>query len=249
MIASLAKGNFSVILRRELSSYFATPVAYVFIVIFLIMANAFTFYLGGFYEREVADLQPFFQFHPWLYLFLVPAIGMRLWAEERKSGTIELLLTLPVTPRAAVLAKFLAAWLFVGIALILTFPLWITVNLLGDPDNGTILAGYLGSWLMSGGFLAISACLSATTRNQVIAFILSVVVCFLFLLSGLPLVLDVFRGWLPQVAVDAIANLSFLSHFNSISRGVLDIRDLLYFVLVIGFWLVANRIVLEMKKA
>ncbi|MEM7054447.1 MAG: ABC-2 transporter permease, partial [Pseudomonadota bacterium] len=151
-------GNFDVVLRRELSSYFATPVAYVFIVIFLLMANAFTFYLGGFFEREVADLQPFFQFHPWLYLFLVPAIGMRLWAEERKSGTIELLLTLPVTTRAAVLAKFLAAWLFIGIALVLTFPLWITVNLLGDPDNGTILAGYLGSWLMAGGFLAISAC-------------------------------------------------------------------------------------------
>ena len=249
MIADLLKGNFMVVLKRELASYFATPVAYVFIVIFLLMANAFTFYLGGFFEREIADLQPFFQFHPWRYLFLVPAIGMRLWAEERKSGTIELLLTLPVTTRAAVLAKFLAAWLFIGIALVLTFPLWITVNLLGDPDNGTILAGYLGSWLMAGGFLAISACLSAATRNQVVAFILSVVVCFGFLLSGLPLVLDVFRGWLPQAVVDAVANLSFLSHFNSISRGVVDVRDLLYFVLVIGFWLVANRIVLEIKKA
>ena len=238
-----------VLLKRELASYFATPVAYVFIVIFLLMAGAFTFYLGGFYEREIADLQPFFTFYPWLYLFLVPAIGMRLWAEERKSGTIELLLTLPVTAGEAVTAKFLAAWLFIGLALALTFPIWITVNVLGDPDNGVILAGYLGSWLMAGGFLAISACLSAVTRNQVVAFILSVVVCFGFLLSGLPLVLDLFRGWLPQVAVDAIANLSFLGHFDSISRGVVELRDLVYFALVIGFWLVANRIVIELKKA
>jgi len=238
-----------VILRRELTSYFATPVAYVFIVIFLVMAGAFTFYLGNFFEREIADLQPFFQFHPWLYLFLVPAIGMRLWAEERKSGTIELLLSLPVRASEAVVAKFLAAWLFVGLALALTFPIWITVNVLGDPDNGVIVAGYLGSWLMAGGMLAISACISALTRNQVVAFIISVVVCFGFLLSGLPMVLDIFRGWLPQTAVDAVANLSFLSHFNSISRGVVDLRDLVYFALVIGFWLTANRILVEIKKA
>jgi ABC-2 type transport system permease protein len=218
-------------------------------VIYLVMSAAFTFYLGGFFEREIADLEPFFTFHPWLYLFLVPAIGMRLWAEERKSGTVELLLTLPITPTEAVLGKFLAAWLFIGLALFLTFPIWITVNILGDPDNGVILAAYLGSWLMAGGFLAISACLSALTRNQVVAFIISVVVCFLFLLSGLPMVLDVFRGWLPQALVDAIANLSFLVHFSSISRGVIDLRDLIYFVLVIGFWLIANRIILEIKKA
>ncbi len=242
-------GNIPVVVRRELASYFATPVAFVFIVIFLIMAGAFTFYLGGFYEREIADLQPFFQFHPWLYLFLVPAVGMRLWAEERKSGTVELLLTLPMTAGEAVFGKFLAAWLFVGLALALTFPIWITVNVLGDPDNGVIVAGYLGSWLMAGGFLAISACLSALTRNQVVAFILSVVVCFGFLLSGLPMVLDAFRTWLPQSLIDAIANLSFLSHFNSISRGVVDVRDLIYFALVIGFWLTANRILVEIKKA
>ena len=241
--------NLSVVLKRELASYFATPVAYVFVVIFLIMSAVFTFYLGAFFEREIADLEPFFRFHPWLYLFLVPAIGMRLWAEERKSGTVELLLTLPITATEAVLGKFLAAWLFIGLALLLTFPIWITVNMLGDPDNGVIVAAYLGSWLMAGGFLAISACLSAATRNQVIAFILSVVVCFLFLLSGLPMVLDVFRGWLPQAVIDGIANLSFLVHFTSISRGVLDLRDLLYFALVIGFWLAANRIVLELKKA
>lgn len=241
--------NLGVIVRRELASYFATPVAYVFIVIYLIMSATFTFYLGGFYEREIADLEPFFRFHPWLYLFLVPAIGMRLWAEERKSGTVELLLTLPITPSEAVLGKFLAAWLFVGLSLLLTFPIWITVNMLGQPDNGVILAAYLGSWLMAGGFLAISACLSASTSNQVVAFILSVVVCFLFLLSGLPMVLDLFRGWLPQAMVDAIANLSFLVHYSSLSRGVIDLRDLLYFLLVIAFWLMANRIVLEMKKA
>ena len=241
--------NLNVVLKRELASYFATPVAYVFIVIYLIMSAVFTFYLGAFFEREIADLEPFFRFHPWLYLFLVPAIGMRLWAEERKSGTVELLLTLPITATEAVLGKFFAAWLFIGLALVLTFPIWITVNVLGNPDNGVIVAAYLGSWLMAGGFLAISACLSAATRNQVVAFILSVVVCFLFLLSGLPMVLDLFRGWLPQPLIDGIANLSFLVHFTSISRGVLDLRDLLYFALVIGFWLAANRIVLELKKA
>ncbi len=241
--------NIMVVMRRELASYFATPVAYVFIVIFLILSAAFTFYLGNFYEREIADLQPFFGFHPWLYLFLVPAVGMRLWAEERKHGTIELLLTLPITATEAVIGKFVAAWLFVGLALALTFPLWITVNVLGEPDNGVIVAGYIGSWLMAGGFLAISACLSATTRNQVIAFILAVVVCFGFMLSGLPMVLDLFRGWLPQALVDGIANLSFLMHFESISRGVIDLRNVIYFALVIGFWLLANRIVLEIRKA
>ncbi len=242
-------GNLGVIMKRELASYFATPVAYVFIVIYLVMSAAFTFYLGSFFEREIADLEPFFRFHPWLYLFLVPAIGMRLWAEERRYGTVELLLTLPITATEAVLGKFLAAWLFVGLALALTFPIWITVNILGQPDNGVIVAAYLGSWLMAGGFLAISACLSAATRNQVVAFILSVVVCFLFLLSGLPMVLDLFRGWLPQPMIDGIANLSFLVHFSSLSRGVIDLRVLIYFALVIGFWLTANRIVLELKKA
>lgn len=242
-------GNVWTIMRRELLGYFATPVAYVFIVIFLVMSAAFTFYLGGFYEREIADLEPFFRFHPWLYLFLVPAVGMRLWAEERKYGTIELLLTLPLTIGEAVVGKFIAAWLFVGLALALTFPIWITVNVLGNPDNGVILAAYLGSWLMAGGMLAISGALSALTRNQVVAFILAVVVCFGFLLSGLPMVLDLFRGWMPQVLLDGVANLSFLVHFNSISRGVIDLRDLVYFALVIGFWLLANSIVLELKKA
>jgi ABC-2 type transport system permease protein len=237
------------IFKRELKSYFATPVAYVFIVIFLVLANVFTFYLGGFYQRGQADLQPFFDFHPWLYLFLVPAVSMRLWSEERKSGTIELLLTLPVTMWQAVAGKFLAAWAFVGIALALTFPIWITVNYLGDPDNGVIVAGYLGSLLMAGGFLAVGACLSAATRNQVVAFILTVVVCFLLLLAGFPLVLDFFRAIFPQGVVDAVANLSFLTHFASIGKGVLDLRDILFFLLTIGFWLYASAVVIDLKKA
>jgi ABC-2 type transport system permease protein len=235
--------------RRELSGYFSTPVAWVFIVIFLVMSGVFTFYIGSFYERGIADLEPFFQFHPWLYLFLVPAIGMRLWAEERRSGTIELLLTLPITNWQAVLGKFLAAWLFVGLALALTFPVWLTVNYLGDPDNGVVLAGYIGSWLMAGGFLAIASCMSALTRNQVVAFILSVVVCFGFLLSGLPMVMNLFTGWAPQGLLDVIANFSFLAHFASISKGVIDLRDMIYFGLVIALWLLATTIVLDMKKA
>jgi ABC-2 type transport system permease protein len=239
----------STLFRRELASYFATPVAYVFIVIFLILAGAFTFYLGSFYERGQADLQPFFTFHPWLYLFLIPAISMRLWSEERKSGSIELLLTLPVTMLQAVLGKFLAAWVFAGIALVLTFPIWLTVNYLGDPDNGIILAAYLGSFLMAGAFLAIGTCISAITRNQVIAFIITVMICFLFLLSGFDLVLDAFSGWLPQWLVDTVASLSFLSNFQSISKGVLDLRNVIYFVLVIAFWLMASAVVIDAKKA
>jgi len=238
-----------VLYRRELAAYFATPLGYVFIVIFLVASNAFTFYLGGFYERNQADLEPFFVFHPWLYLLLVPAISMRTWAEERKTGTIELLLTLPITMWQAVLSKFLAAWTFVAIALALTFPLWLTVNYLGEPDNGVILAAYLGSLLMAGGYLAIGICMSAATRNQVVAFILSLVVCFVFTLSGYPLVLDAFRGWLPVGLTELIASLSFLTHFQSISKGVLDLRDLVYFLVMIVAWLYASAIVIDMKKA
>lgn len=234
---------------RELQSYFATPVAYVFIVIYLVLMGTFTFYVGNFYERGQADLASFFNFHPWLYLFLVPAISMRLWAEERKTGSIELLMTMPITAWQAVLGKYLAAWAFTGIALALTFPVWITVNYLGSPDNGAILAAYIGSLLMAGGFLAIGACLSATTRNQVIAFVITVVVCFGFLLSGFPLVLDLFSGWAPQTLVDGIASLSFLTHFSNISKGVIDFRDLLYFGLLIGAFLYANTIVLQWKQA
>ncbi len=237
------------IFRRELHAYFATPLAYVFIVIFLILAGALTFYLGSYFERGQADLLPFFLFHPWLYLFLIPAVAMRLWSEERKSGTIELLLTLPVTMGQAVVAKFLAAWAFVAIALALTFPLWITVNYLGDPDNGAILASYLGSLLMAGAFLAIGSCLSAASRNQVIAFILTVVACFLLMLAGFPMVLEVFRALFPPVVAEAIAQLSFLTHFNAIARGVVDLRDLLFFLITIAVFLYATAVVIDLKKA
>ncbi|HEX5788068.1 MAG TPA: ABC transporter permease subunit [Woeseiaceae bacterium] len=239
----------SAVFRRELRSYFATPVAYVFIVIFLMLAGAFTFYIGGFYERGQADLRPFFEFHPWLYLFLIPAISMRLWAEERKAGTIELLMTLPVTAWQATLGKFLAAWAFAGIALALTFPVWITVNYLGDPDNGAILAAYFGSFLMAGGFIAVGTCISAVTRNQVIAFVITVFVCFGMLLSGFPMVLNMFAIWAPAVLVDGIASLSFLTHYRDISRGVVELRDLVYFALVIGTFLYASTLVLAWKKA
>lgn len=239
----------NVVLKRELSSYFSTPVAYIFIVIFLMLSGVFTFYLGHFFEQGQADLTAFFNFVPWLYLVLVPSVAMRLWSEERRSGTIELLMTLPVSTFQLVLAKFLAAWLFIGLALLLTFPLWITVNYLGEPDNGVILAGYIGSWLMSGGFLAIGSCLSAATKNQIIAFILTLVVCFLMVVSGFPIVQDVFSSWAPLWLVDGFASLSFLTHFEAISRGVIDLRDLVYFLVLISAWLYASVLVVDMKKA
>ena len=239
----------SVIFKRELGSYFATPLAYVFIVIFLVLSGVFTFYLGGFFERNQADLQPFFNFHPWLYLFLVPAIAMRLWAEERKSGSIELLMTLPITRFEAVTGKFLAAWVFAGIALLLTFPMIITVNYLGQPDNGAIITAYLGSWLLAGCFLAIGSCMSALAKNQVIAFILCVSVCLLFVLCGFPLVLDAFSNWAPQWLLDALASLSFLTRFDAISKGVIDLRDLFYFISLIAAWLAATAVVVDLKKA
>jgi ABC-2 type transport system permease protein len=235
--------------RRELGGYFATPVAYVYLVIFLVMSGAFTFYLGSFFDRAQADLQSFFTFHPWLYLILIPAIAMRLWSEERKTGTIELFLTLPLSLGEAVLGKFLAAWAFTGIALLLTFPVWITVNVLGRPDNGTILAGYVGSLLMAGGYLAIGAAISATTKNQVIAFVVSAALCFVFTVSGAPIVLSFFAGWAPKAIVEAIASFSFLTHFNAIIRGVIDLRDLVYFASLIALFLFVNAVVVEMKKA
>ena len=237
------------IFRREFASYFATPLAAVFIVIFLLLAGAFTFFLGDFFETGQADLQVFFRFHPWLYLLLVPAVAMALWAEERKSGTLELLLTQPVTLWQAVLGKFFAAWAFVGVALALTFPIWITVNWLGNPDNGVILASYFGSLLMAGAFLAVGSCLSAATRSQVVAFVLTVLVCLLFLLAGFPLALEPLRAIAPQSVVDAVSGLSFLTHFQAITRGVLDLRDVFYFLFAIAAWLLATVIVIEIKKA
>ena len=237
------------IARREFAGYFATPLALVFLVIFLMLAGAFAFYLGNFYEVGQADLQGFFRFHPWLYLLLVPAVSMRLWAEERKSGTLELLLTQPVTTWQAVLGKFGAAWLFIALALALTFPMWITVNWLGDADNGVILASYIGSWLLAGALLAVGGCLSAATRSQVVAFILAVVASLVLMLAGFPLVLDLVRGRAPQELIDAVSGLSFLTHFQAITRGVLDLRDIVFFVLAIGAWLLATVAVIELKKA
>ncbi len=237
------------IFRRELAGYFATPVAYVFIVVFLFVTGIFTFYVGGFFQRGQADLKAFFTFHPWLYLFFIPAIAMRLWAEERKTGTIELLLTLPVSLGAAVLGKFLAAWAFCGIALALTFPMWLTVGWLGSPDHGVILAGYVGSLLMAGGYLAIGGCISATTRNQVVAFVVGVLVCFMFTVSGAPMVLSFFTGWAPRFLLDAIASFSFIAHFNAITDGVIDVRDLVYFLSLIAVWLFATAVVVDLKKA
>jgi len=236
------------ILKRELRGYFTTPVAYVFIVIFLLLTGILTFYMGGFFEREQADLAPFFFFHPWLYLILVPAISMRLWAEERKTGTIELLLTLPISTGQAVLGKFLAAWAFTGAALVATFPIWITVNFLGDPDNGVIFAAYLGSLFMAGGYLAIGSCISATTSNQVIAFVVTLVACMAFILAGLPAVLDFFTGWAPQVVIDTVSSFSFMTHFNSISKGVIDLRDVIFYGSLIGCFLLANTLILDAKK-
>ena len=236
------------IFKREFAAYFATPLAYVFIVIFLFAMGAFTFYIGRFYDNGIADLTVFFGYHPWLYLFLVPAIAMRLWAEERRTGTMELLLTLPVPIRAAVVGKFLAAWAFTGVALALTFPIWITVNYLGNPDNGVIFASYIGSFLMAGAYLAIGECISAVTANQVIAFVVSVVVCFLFTVSGAPIVLDFFQAWAPLVLVNAVSSFSFLTHFASIAAGVIDLRDVVYFLSVIVLFLTINVVVIDLKK-
>jgi ABC-2 type transport system permease protein len=237
------------IFRRELASYFATPLAYIFIVIFLVMAGVLTFFVGNFFERGQADLQAFFTFHPWLYLVLIPALSMRLWAEERKSGTIELFLTLPISMLSAVLGKFLAAWAFAGIALVLTFPFWLTVNYLGTPDNGVILASYVGSFLMAGAFLAVGACLSALTKNQVIAFVITAAASFLFTVSGSPIVLGLFQSWAPQSLLATVSSFSFLTHFSAITRGVIDARDAIFFLSVIGSFLLANAVLVDLKKA
>jgi ABC-2 type transport system permease protein len=237
------------VFKREFAAYFATPLAYVFIFIFLVLSGSTTFFLGGFFERGQADLAPFFGFHPWLYLLLVPAVAMRLWADERKSGTVELLLTLPISIGQAVVGKFLAAWAFAGIALVLTFPMWITVNYLGSPDNGVILTSYIGSFVMAGSYLAIGSCFSALSKNQVIAFVLAAVVCLLFTVSGTPLVLNAFSSWAPATVVDTISNMSMLANFDGISRGVLDAVNIIYFGSVIALFLFANTVLVSIFKA
>ena len=236
------------IIKREITSYFATPVAYVFITIFLILSGLFTFYLGNFFEIGQASLGSFFEWHPWLYLFLIPAITMRLWSEEKKSGTIELLTTLPITTLNIVLGKFLAAWAFTFIALTLTFPVWLTVNYLGKPDNGVILASYIGSLLMAGGYLSIGIFISSLTKNQVIAFIVSVTVCFLFTVSGLPLVLDFFSNWTGETITDVIASFSFLANYSDVSKGIIDIRTIIYFASLIFLFLYLNVITLDNSR-
>lgn len=241
--------NIWYIFKREISGYFITPVAYVFIVIFLFLAGIFTFYVGGFYERGQADLLPFFSFLPWLFLFLIPAITMRLWSEERKTGTIELLLTLPIEMNHAVIGKFLAAWAFTAITLVLTMPLWITVNYLGNPDNGVILAGYIGSVLMAGAYLAVGSFMSSLTKNQVIAFVSTVVVLLLFVLAGFEVVTQVVEPWTAQVIVDAVSSMSLLTNFQDIQRGVIDIRHVVYFLSMMACFLFANAIMVEFKKA
>ncbi|MEQ8698532.1 MAG: ABC transporter permease [Bauldia litoralis] len=248
MSASTDIRSVRVIFARELTGYFSTPVAYVFLIVFLALLGAMTFEMGNFFSRGQADLNAFFVFHPWLYLFLMPAIAMRLWAEERKSGTVELLFTLPVATWHAVLGKFLAAWVFAGIALALTFPIWITVNYLGEPDNGPILASYIGSFLMAGAYLAIGSCISATTKNQIIAFVLAAVLCFLFTLGGTNVVLSNIQGILPQALVELIGSFSVLNHFNEIRQGVIDLTDLIYFFSVMGVFLFATVLVLDLKK-
>jgi ABC-2 type transport system permease protein len=241
--------NIWAVAKRELHGYFAMPVAYVFIVIFLLMVGFFTFMAGGFFERNEASLISFFMWHPWLYLFLVPAVGMRVWSEERRQGTMELLLTMPITTWQAITGKFLASWLFLGLGLVLTFPVWITANYLGNPDNGVIVCAYIGSALMAGAYLAIACMTSATTRNQVIAFILSVVICLFLILAGWPPVtrlLDTLDWqWLTNLA----AALSVMTHFEAFQRGVIDFRDLVFFLSLIGFALFTTGVIIRSHRA
>lgn len=243
-----AVANIKTIAKRELGGYFSSPVAYVFIVIFLLLSGFFTFMVGGFFERGEASLMSFFMWHPWFYLFLVPAVGMRLWAEERRVGTLELLLTMPVTAWQAIVGKFVASWLFLALALALTFPLVISVNYLGTPDNGVIFAGYVGSLLMAGAYLAISCMTSALTRNQVVSFILAVVLCLFFILAGFPPVTNLLARW-SATLVDIVASFSFITHFEGFQKGVLDSRDVIFFLSVIGFSLFTTGVILRGHRA
>ncbi len=240
--------NMLIVAKRELAAYFATPVAVVFIVIFLALQGVLTFNLGNFFERSQADLAPFFNFLPWVFLLLIPALTMRLWAEERRLGTIELLLTLPITQGQAVLGKFLAAWAFCAIALALTFPFILTINYLGKPDNGVIASGYAGGLLVAGAFLSIGSALSAATKNQVIAFVLGVAVCFLFAVASYPLVTDFLAKTSPALA-EIVRRLSVAERFQGFTRGVIALKDLLFFASFIGFWLFLNTVIVDHRKA
>ncbi len=241
--------SFYPILKRELKGYFATPVAYVFIVIFLFINALFTFQLGRFFEMNQATLTGFFMWHPWLYLFLIPAVSMRLWAEERKSGTIELLLTQPVTLAAAVLAKFLAAWAFIAIALILTLPIVFTVAWLGDPDLGVVFVSYVGSFLMAGAFLSIGIFTSALSKDQAVSFIISLVISLIFVLAGFDVIIDFFSAWAPEWLLAAVSSMGFLTHHMSIMKGIVSFQDVLFYLSLTAGWLTACGFVLEAKKA
>ncbi len=244
-----AWANIKAIIKRELGGYFTSPIAYVFLVIFLLLTGFFTFTVGNFFERGEASLVSFFTWHPWLYLFLVPAVGMRLWSEERRLGTMELLLTMPITTWQAIVGKFVASWIFLGLALALTFPVWITVNILGSPDNGIIAAGYVGSLLLSGSYLAISCMTSALTRNQVISFIISVMICLFLILAGYTPVTDLLTRFANPPVVDVIAAFSVMTHFEGFQRGVLDLRDLLFFLSVVGFALFTTGVIIRNQRA
>jgi ABC-2 type transport system permease protein len=244
-----AFSSVSVVFGREFRAYFATPLAAIFLVVFLALAGAMTFFVSGFFARGSADMASFFTWMPWLFLVLLPAIGMRLWAEERRSGTIELLMTMPVQPWTIVVGKFLAGWAFTGVALALTTPLWVTVNWLGSPDNGVIAAGYLGTFLMAGAFLAIAACISVLTKNQVIAFISATIVTFLLVTAGLDLVLGSIRGWAPYWLIDGVAALSVLEHFQRFTQGLIELPTLIFFSSLIILTLFINTFLLDLKKA
>jgi ABC-2 type transport system permease protein len=244
-----AGANIKAVMKRELGGYFTSPIAYVFLVIFLLLTGFFTFTIGNFFERGEASLVSFFTWHPWLYLFLVPAVGMRLWSEERRLGTLELLLTMPITTWQAIVGKFLASWAFLGLALVLTFPVIITVNWLGDPDNGVIVAGYVGSFLLAGAYLAVSCMTSAMTRNQVISFILSVMICLFLILAGYTPVTDLLTRFANPVVVQVIAAFSVMTHFEGFQRGVLDTRDVIYFASVMGFALFTTGVIIRNQRA
>ncbi len=238
-----------IIAKRELKSYFATPIALIFLTVFLVLTGFFTFKLGSFYEMGQADLAPFFIWHPWLYLFIIPAISMRLWAEERRTGTIELLLTFPLSVLDTMLGKFLAAWAFIAIALFLTFPMVFTVCYLGDPDLGVIFSSYIGSFLMAGAFLAIGICVSASTSNQVISFVISTSICLFFILIGFDPVVRTFRSILPEFISNSLISLSFPYHFEAIQKGVVGLSDLIFFLSIIFFALYSGVIIVDRKKA
>jgi ABC-2 type transport system permease protein len=241
--------NIWAIAKRETVSYFGSPVAYVFLVIFLLLTGFFTFTVGNFFERGEASLASFFTWHPWLYLVLVPAVGMRLWSEERRSGTIELLLTMPVNAWEAIFGKFLASWFFLAIGLALTFPVVLTVNWLGDPDNGQIFTGYLGSFFLAGAYLSIAGLTSALTRNQVVAFILAVVVCLFLILAGFNPVTDMLTRWANPAVIETVAAFSVMTHFDGFQKGVIDSRDLLFFLSVTGFALFATALVIRNRRS